>query len=302
MENTDNLPVQHKSHIPIENGQLKPQDFDGLYRVASIMSESGMVPAAYAKKPAMIFVAVQMGMELGLTPMASVQNIAVINGNPCLWGDAVLGIVSGSGLLDDIEETTVGDYPNDNFKCVCRVIRQGRKTTIIREYSIADAKQAGLFGSNKDNWRKYPKRMLQMRARSMALRDSFPDLLKGIKVREEVMDYDIDMKQSFDGSYAQDGHNPVSEKLTTKPDMSIYQTGDEKQTKPKESLETKKEAQELPDDIKNQINQTLQIDAGVSQKALIQIGRDSIENIDTNDLARAYLNKFNELIDSNNQN
>ena len=283
-----NALVQRKPYIPIENGQLKPQDFEGLYRVADIMAQSGMVPTSYRNNPAMVFVAVQMGMEIGLSPMMAVQNIAVINGNPCLWGDAVLAVVSGSDLMDDMEETTEGNFPDDNFKCICRVVRKGRKTPIIREYSIADAKQAGLFGSSKDNWKKHPKRMLQMRARSHALRDGFPDLLKGIKVREEVMDYDIDMSVNNDGQYVE--KEKVFENLKKKEDP--------KQEVPKQDSKPKKEAvkQEISDDLKKQVMDTVSVCEKTSKNALIDIGRDSISSINTDELATAYLKKFSELL------
>ena len=110
------VPAPTKPHVPIINGQLAPTDFDGLYRVAEIMSQSGLVPSSYNNQPAKIFVAVQMGMELGLSPMASLQNIAVINGNPSIWGDAVLGIVSGSGILEDFKEEEAGTFPNDDYR------------------------------------------------------------------------------------------------------------------------------------------------------------------------------------------
>jgi hypothetical protein len=40
----------------------------------------------------------------------------------------------------------------------------------------------------------YPNRMLQLRARSFALRDAFPDALKGIGIAEEVRD--VETKQA----------------------------------------------------------------------------------------------------------
>ena len=53
---------------------------------------------------------------------------------------------------------------------------------------MADAKRAGLAGKSGP-WTQYPRRMLQMRARGFALRDAFPDLLRGLVTAEEAMDY-----------------------------------------------------------------------------------------------------------------
>ncbi len=54
--------------------------------------------------------------------------------------------------------------------------------------SKEDAKKAGLWGK-AGPWSQYPKRMLQMRARSFALRDKFADALSGLIMAEEAQDY-----------------------------------------------------------------------------------------------------------------
>jgi hypothetical protein len=56
------------------------------------------------------------------------------------------------------------------------------------KFTVADAKKAGLWGKTGP-WTQYPKRMLQMRARGFALRDAFPDVLKGLVTAEEAQDY-----------------------------------------------------------------------------------------------------------------
>jgi len=49
------------------------------------------------------------------------------------------------------------------------------------------AKTAGLLGK-QGPWTQYPRRMMQMRARSWALRDVFPDVLRGMPIAEDIMD------------------------------------------------------------------------------------------------------------------
>ena len=71
----------------------------------------------------------------------------------------------------------------------CKTKRKGDPVEVTRSFSIEDAKAAGLLSQNKPTWKLYPRRMLQMRARSWALRDKYADLLKGLQVREEVDDY-----------------------------------------------------------------------------------------------------------------
>jgi hypothetical protein len=52
-----------------------------------------------------------------------------------------------------------------------------------------DNKKVQVTLADKQTYKSYPKRMLQMRARAFALRDMFPDVLKGLQVREEVEDF-----------------------------------------------------------------------------------------------------------------
>jgi hypothetical protein len=159
-----------------------PQSLEEAWRLSTAIAASGMAPKTYGTDPNKIMVGLLAGAEVGLTPFVALQSIANINGNPALWGDGMLGLVEASGLLEDFEES------DDGKVATCRAVRKGRKTPIIRTFSTDDAKVAGLAGKTGP-WQQYPKRMRQMRARSLTLRDGFSDVLKGIKSAEEVRDY-----------------------------------------------------------------------------------------------------------------
>lgn len=164
---------------------LAPQDLAQAIQFADMMSKSSIIPKDFMGNPGNILVAVQWGMELGLQPMQAMQNIAVINGRPSLWGDAVIGLVRSSPLCEYVQEEMLDD------KAICRVKRRGEAEQ-IRIFTIDDAKKAGLHGK-AGPWTQYPKRMMQMRARSWALRDVFPDVLRGMPITEEVMDIERDI-------------------------------------------------------------------------------------------------------------
>lgn len=167
---------------------LAPKSAAEAMQVASALAKSTMVPACYRGKPEDVLVAMQLSIELGLNPMQGLQNIAVINNRPCLWGDAVIALVRNSGKSEFVRETMTGS--GDNLVAVCETKRVGDPTAHMREFSVSDAKRAGLWQdkASMSPWWKYPKRMLQMRARSWCLRDVYPDVLTGISVAEEQMD------------------------------------------------------------------------------------------------------------------
>lgn len=174
---------------PVNAGKrgLELRSLDDMYRFAKYVSASGLAPKGM-ERPESILVALQMGAEVGLTPMAALQNIAVVNGRPSIWGDAMLAICQSSGAFDhaEFEEAFRGDGATLAASCTVRRLPDGKPCT--RLFSMADAKAAGLQGKSGP-WSQYPRRMLQMRARSWALRDTFPDVLRGFKCAEEVQDY-----------------------------------------------------------------------------------------------------------------
>lgn len=158
-----------------------PQTFEDAYRLARVFAATKLVPKDYQDKPEDCCVAIMQGLELGLSPIAAVQSISVINGRPCLWGDGMMAVVRASGLLESIEET------DDGATATCTVHRKGEPKKVVRTFSQEDAKRAGLAGK-AGPWTQYPHRMRQMRARSWALRDTFADVLKGISSAEEMSD------------------------------------------------------------------------------------------------------------------
>lgn len=164
-----------------EQFSLTPRTFDEAMRFCTTLAKSELVPKDFLDKPANILVAVQWGMELGLQPMQAMQSIAVINGRPSLWGDAVLALVRASPLCEYVHEDIGAD------QATCRTKRKGDTHETFRTFTLDDAAKAGLKGK-AGPWTQYPKRMLQMRARSWCLRDVYPDVLRGVHVVEEAQD------------------------------------------------------------------------------------------------------------------
>lgn len=208
-------------HTPAESSTairpvLVPQTFDQLVRFAEMAAVSGLVPRDYVNKPGAIMLAVQMGSELGLSPMQSITSIAVIGNRPGVFGDALIGLCRQSPLCQDIVETIGGE--GDNRTAVCVATRRGA-TPITSRFSVADAKKAGLWGKSGP-WSQYPDRMLQNRARGFSLRDAFPDVLRGLKTVEELRDTPPD---DYRGTTLD--HQPEPARAAPpRPDATVYAT------------------------------------------------------------------------------
>lgn len=199
IEKTETEEPRSKARLPAimanESKYLEAKDLDSRYRLAQAFYKSGMVPKGY-KDAASVFAGMELALELNLRPFTALKNIAVINGSPAIWGDLPLALVRRSGKLEKIFEFVFDkDYKRicfDNknlhveaYGAVCRTWAKGATPEDYTEtvFTLDDAKRAGLLG--RDNvWKTYPRRMLQMRARSQNLKDTNSEVLLGLDIAE----------------------------------------------------------------------------------------------------------------------
>jgi hypothetical protein len=165
-----------------------PQTLTEAIALSKLIANSELAPKDFKGKPANVLIAMQMGAEVGLAPMAALQNIAVINGRPSIWGDAALGIVMVHPEYEWHKESLTGE----NLTMVAQfTIKRMGQEPYVTQFSVADAQKSKLWGK-EGPWQTYPKRMLQMRARGFGIRDKFPDALRGLNLAEEAMDIPAD--------------------------------------------------------------------------------------------------------------
>jgi hypothetical protein len=179
---------QDRTVVAIRQPQfsLAPRDLTEAMNFADMMANSELVPKHFRGKPGDVLIAVQMGQEVGMSPMASIQNIAVINGKPGIYGDAGKAILLGAGCI--IEEDDI-EIIKATGRARCKVTRRGRPP-VERTYAIDNAKTAGLWGK-EGPWRTNPERQMAWRAFWFAARDAAADLLKGLGGAEELSDYSV---------------------------------------------------------------------------------------------------------------
>jgi hypothetical protein len=171
----------------LEDSLFSPNLYQHYYKIAELLAKSEMVPKNYIGKPSDIFVSMAMGYQLGFPVEQALQDIAVINGRPCLWGDGLLSLCLGHPDCESIKEEPI--YKGDEvIGYSCTIKRKGYEphtTTFTQQ----DAATAGLL-KKQGPWTQYPARMMQMRARSYAIRDKFADALRGLRIAEIEQDID----------------------------------------------------------------------------------------------------------------
>jgi hypothetical protein len=155
---------------------------------------AGMIPRGLegrtpSETESRVAVAIEYGMNIGLTPLQALANVLIVNNRPCLWGDALMSLVLQHKDFagQDVAWSGEGDKKTVTFT-VYRLLNGPEGKRVKQPYpwsfSVSDAKRANLWGKSGP-WSSYPERMMLYRARAFALRDAFPDALRGAGLAEE---------------------------------------------------------------------------------------------------------------------
>ncbi len=175
---------------------LIPQSIQECEIMAAKMCNAEWLPASYKNKRTQEYdrnkveLAIMHGANVGIPAIMAPQVIAIIGNIPSVWGDGMLALVLSSPLCEDINEYFEGG--GDELTAICIAKRKGLPSPAEGRYSMAMARRAGL-ATKEGPWQTATARMLKMRARSFALRDRFADVLKGLRMAEEVLDEIIDI-------------------------------------------------------------------------------------------------------------
>src|SRR5690554_896529 len=171
----------------VANQGPKLETMADVWTIAQMYHSAGMVPTG-VKSPAQLMIILTAGAELGFGPTWALKNVASFNGQAMVHSDGPVSLVLRSGLMEWQQSGYTGTAGKDDYTAWFEVKRKGITESVRREFSVGDAKAAGLWG--KAIWKSYPTRMLMMRARAYALRDLFADVLGGIGILEEHLGHE----------------------------------------------------------------------------------------------------------------
>lgn len=172
---TDLVPYQEPARYTLD---LAPD----AWQLASKVANTEFVPKALRGKPEAVLACILAGAEAGVSPMQALSKIHVVDGRPAMSAELMRALVLRHGHEIWIEDLTT-------TACTVAGCRSGSARTSRVTWTMDDARTAGL--SAKDNWRKYPRSMLQARATAELCRMIFPDVLAGIShTLEELQDGD----------------------------------------------------------------------------------------------------------------
>jgi len=188
---TNEITVQENQEIVLKDseGRIKTSSFfdlstfESAMKVAEVMANSVWCPPAFKGKVGDVLIALEVACNLGIRPSLALQNMAVINSKPCIFGDLMLALCRGCPDWEYLQEEYVPEIKG--YRCTAKRKNEPPST---EEFTEAMAKQAGLWGKTGP-WSSYPRIMLKWRARTFVLRNVYPDILKGMISYQEAKDY-----------------------------------------------------------------------------------------------------------------
>lgn len=181
----DLVPDQAPTEIPDTLAKLQEwgRTFQAIATASEALAQSPFVPDTFKGKPASVTAAIMAGMELGFSPMASLQAFDVIQGKAAPRAITIAAILQSAG-----HEMRIIEW--DDTHCILEGLRKGTGAWQRVEWTLARADQLGLL--TKDQWKKQPKTMLRWRCTAELGRIIAPDALLGIPYSaEEVRDMPV---------------------------------------------------------------------------------------------------------------
>lgn len=173
--------------FPTTNVWADKTAFNQMLRVATMLSQSSLVPQNYQNKPQDCFVAVEMASRMNTSPIMIMQNLYVVKGKPSWAGQACMAMINACGKFKNVRHVYTGTRGADNWGCYVEAERISDGTTVRgAEITMAMAKAEGWTANSK--WRNMPEQMLGYRAASFFARLYCPEALMGLQTYEEVID------------------------------------------------------------------------------------------------------------------
>jgi hypothetical protein len=183
------------------------QAFTLLQRVATMFSNSSIVPRNFQNNIANCAIALEMSHRLGASPLMVMQNLYIVHGNPGWSAKFLIACFNQCGRFTSIKYRMVGTKGKDDWGCIATSteIATGEKIEgpLI---DIALAKAEGWYskkdknGKESSKWQTIPEQMLRYRAGAWMINTTAPEISMGLRTEDELHDT-LDASRGEDGTF-----------------------------------------------------------------------------------------------------
>lgn len=167
-------------------------NYETAKKMATALSQSGMVPLQYQGKVANCMIALEVAARTGAGIFAVMQNLHIIQGRPS-WSSAFLiGSVNSCGRFTPLRYETVGEPMKAGWKC--RAIARDKQTgdTLYGTWITTEMVNAeGWSKKNGSKWLTMPEQMGYYRAAAFWVRVHSPETSLGMHTADEMDDSNL---------------------------------------------------------------------------------------------------------------
>jgi hypothetical protein len=188
--------------------------FGAAFEVAERLAKSTLIPKEYRDKPENVFIALEIANRKGISPLAVMQNLNVIDGRPS-WSSAfIMTAVNLSGQyshplrfafehlgekeveyeywtygVGDKREKRTGKTKVQNTTCRAYTTERATGEVITGPtVSMEMAVKEGWYTKSGSKWKTMPEVMLRYRAAAFFARTNCPEVIEGLHTADEVED------------------------------------------------------------------------------------------------------------------
>lgn len=161
-----------------------------MFKFATELSKSELVPQSYQNKPANVMIAWDMGNRMNVSPLWVMQNSCIVRGKFGWSGQACKALIDGCGKFSRSRFVEVGEKGKDTWGYYLEAVEKGTGE-IVKGTAVTMqlAKEEGWLSNSK--WKSMSEQMLKYRCASFFARTECPNVLGGYQTAEELEDVDM---------------------------------------------------------------------------------------------------------------
>ena len=192
----ENLPMVRSDSL-----YFNVEMFSHVQRVATMFASSTMVPDHFQKNIPNCVIALNLADRMVIDPFMLMQNMYIVHGNPGIEAKLAIALTNGCGRFDPLQFKHINKGEGDKWGCIAyaKDLKSGKVLESVT-VDIEMAKGEGWYQKSGSKWKTMPELMLEYRSAMFFARVYCPEVLLGLKSREEIYDI-VDLERGQNGTY-----------------------------------------------------------------------------------------------------
>lgn len=163
--------------------------FEVAQRMAKALASSSLVPQTYRNDVPNCLIAMELASRIGVSVLAAMQNLHVIQGKPSWSSSFLIATVNASGRFTPLRFEWAGDPGKDSWACRAHAKDRSTGDLCVGPWiTWAMAGKEGWTTKAGSKWKTMPELMFHYRAAAFWTRVFCPELSIGFQTAEEAAD------------------------------------------------------------------------------------------------------------------